>query len=473
MSANEKPQAMPLGWAVFCLVFLLGSMICSVVWINIPIHINLLASISVTLAVAWHNGKSWDELSDALEYGGKICIIPTIIMMMVGVLIAAWIACGTVPMIIYWGLKLINPSIFLVTAAVICAVVSIATGSSWSTAGTVGVALVGIGAGLGINPGMTAGAIISGAYLGDKMSPMSDTTNLAAAVSEGDLFDHIRSMMYTTCPSFVIALVIYGVLGMQFSVHGVDSELVSATLKAIEENFVMSPLLLIPPVIVIGMAIKKYPSIPTLLIATLVAALLAYFIQDRSFGEIVKTLDSGYRVSSGLPQFDTLVNRGGLQSMLWTAALGILGMLYGAIMEKTGLLTGLLERIKPIISSVGGLITTVIMTNIILLAATASQTLAIVVGGRVFVSEFKKKHLLPQVLSRTLEDSGTIVSPLIPWSLCGVYMSGTLGVPALDFVPYAFFCWICPMIAIVYGFTGKFVWKTGEIPSKCTYYDER
>ena len=260
-------------------------------------------------------------------------------------------------------------------------------------------------------------------------------------------------MMYTTCPSFVIALVIYGVLGMQFSVHGVDSELVSATLKAIEENFVMSPLLLIPPVIVIGMAIKKYPSIPTLLIATLVAALLAYFIQDRSFGEIVKTLDSGYRVSSGLPQFDTLVNRGGLQSMLWTAALGILGMLYGAIMEKTGLLTGLLERIKPIISSVGGLITTVIMTNIILLAATASQTLAIVVGGRVFVSEFKKKHLLPQVLSRTLEDSGTIVSPLIPWSLCGVYMSGTLGVPALDFVPYAFFCWICPMIAIVYGFT--------------------
>ena len=473
MSANEKPQAMPLGWAVFCLVFLLGSMICSVVWINIPIHINLLASISVTLAVAWHNGKSWDELSDALEYGGKICIIPTIIMMMVGVLIAAWIACGTVPMIIYWGLKLINPSIFLVTAAVICAVVSIATGSSWSTAGTVGVALVGIGAGLGINPGMTAGAIISGAYLGDKMSPMSDTTNLAAAVSEGDLFDHIRSMMYTTCPSFVIALVIYGVLGMQFSVHGVDSELVAATLKAIEENFVMSPLLLIPPVIVIGMAIKKYPSIPTLLIATLVAALLAYFIQDRSFSEIVKTLDSGYRVSSGLPQFDTLVNRGGLQSMLWTAALGILGMLYGAIMEKTGLLTGLLERIKPIISSVGGLITTVIMTNIILLAATASQTLAIVVGGRVFVSEFKKKHLLPQVLSRTLEDSGTIVSPLIPWSLCGVYMSGTLGVPALDFVPYAFFCWICPMIAIVYGFTGKFVWKTGEIPSKYTYDDER
>ena len=429
---------MPLGWAVFCLVFLLGSMTCSVVWINIPIHVNLLTSISVTLAVAWYNGKTWDELSEALEYGGKICIIPTIIMMMVGVLIAAWIACGTVPMIIYWGLKLINPSIFLVTAAVICAVVSIATGSSWSTAGTVGVALVGIGAGLGVNPGMTAGAIISGAYLGDKMSPMSDTTNLAAAVSEGDLFDHIRSMMYTTCPSFIIALVIYGVLGMQFSVHGVNSELVEATMKAIEEHFVMSPLLMIPPVIVIGMAIKKYPSIPTLLIATLAAAILAFTVQGCTFGEIVKMLDSGFSISSGLPEFDKLMNRGGLQSMLWTAALGILGMLYGAIMERTGLLTGLLERIKPIISSVGGLITTVIFTNIILLASTASQTLAIVVGGRMFVSEFKKKHLLPQVLSRTLEDSGTIVSPLIPWSLCGVYMSGTLGVPALDFVPYAF-----------------------------------
>ncbi len=469
MSSKASPSTMPLGWAVFCLAFLLGSMTCSVLWVNIPIHVNLLASISVTLGVAWYNGKSWEELSEALEYGGKICIIPTIIMMMVGVLIAAWIACGTVPMIIYWGLKLINPSLFLLTAAVICALVSVATGSSWSTAGTVGVALIGIGAGLGINPGMTAGAIISGAYLGDKMSPMSDTTNLAAAVSEGDLFDHIRSMMYTTCPSFLIALVIYGLLGLRFSVHGVNSEFVTAVMQAIEDNFVMSPLLLIPPAIVIAMAIKKFPSIPTLLIAALAAAILAFTVQGRSFGEIVKMLDSGFQISSGLPEFDALMNRGGLQSMLWTAALGILGMLYGAIMEKTGLLTGLLERIKPIISSVGGLITTVILTNVILLASTASQTLAIVVGGRMFVSEFKKKHLLPQVLSRTLEDSGTIISPLIPWSLCGVYMAGTLGVPVTDFVPYAFFCWFCPILAIIYGFTGKFVWKTGEIPSKRTY----
>lgn len=470
---QKENKDMPFGWAVFCLGFLFVSMIGSVVFkMNIPTHINLLASISITLLVAWLNGKPWSELEQAIEYGGKICISPTVIMMLVGVLIASWIASGTVPTIIYWGLKLINPALFLVTASLLCAIVAIAIGSSWSTAGTVGVALMGIGMGLGINPAMTAGAILSGSYLGDKMSPMSDTTNLAPAVAEADLFDHIRSMMFTTGPAFVISLVIYGILGMQYNSGSVDNEIVTEILSAIQANFNMNLLVILPPVVVIVMAVKKCPSIPTLVVSAATASVIAIVIQGVGFAEILGILKNGFSIDTGLADFDRLVNRGGLGSMLDTAALGLLGMLYGAIMDKTGMLTTILSHMKKLTSSVGSLITIVILANIILLATTASQTLAIVVGGRMFISEFRKKHLLPQVLSRTLEDSGTIISPLIPWSLCGVYMSETLGVPTASYLPFAFFCWLCPIIAILYGFTGKFVWKTGEIKSQRTYEDE-
>lgn len=470
---QKENKDMPFGWAVFCLGFLFVSMIGSVVFkMNIPTHINLLASISITLLVAWLNGKPWAELEQAIEYGGKICISPTVIMMLVGVLIASWIASGTVPTIIYWGLKLINPSFFLVTASVLCAIVAIAIGSSWSTAGTVGVALMGIGMGLGINPAMTAGAILSGSYLGDKMSPMSDTTNLAPAVAEADLFDHIRSMMYTTEPAFVISLVIYAILGMRYNSGSVNNATVDAILNAIQSNFNMNPLVFLPPVVVIVMAVKKCPSIPTLVVSAVVASAIAVVIQGVGFAEILGILKNGFSIQTDFAEFDRLVNRGGLGSMLDTAALGLLGMLYGAIMDKTGMLTTILSHMKKLTNSVGSLITVVILANIILLATTASQTLAIVVGGRMFISEFRKKNLLPQVLSRTLEDSGTIISPLIPWSLCGVYMAETLGVSTISYLPFAFFCWLCPVIAIIYGFTGKFVWKTGEIKSQRTYADE-
>ncbi len=471
---NRNNAKMPFGWALFCIGFLFVSMVASLIWLDIPIHINLLISIGICLGVSWlNNGKDWKKLSNAIDYAGSIAMQPTIIMMLIGALIASWIACGTVPFIIYWGLKIISPSVFLVTACIICMIVSIASGSSWSTAGTVGVALMGIGAGLSIAPAMTAGAVISGSYFGDKMSPMSDTTNLAPAVAEADLFDHIRAMIYTAGPSMVITLVIYAVLGIKHGASGVNSELIDQTLTAIRDNFVIGGfngiLVLIPAVVVIVMAIKKCPSIPTLMLSTLAACIIAILFQHVSFTGMVNILNDGFSIDSGFADFDRLMNRGGLQNMLWTASLGMLGMLYGAIMEKTGLLESFLEKMKAFTKSLGGLVTTVVLTNIILLAATASQTLAIVVGGRMYITEFKKKDLLPQTLSRTLEDSGTIVSPLIPWSLCGVYMAGTLGVDAIQFVPYSFFCWICPLIAIVYGFTGKFFWKTGEKASQRTY----
>ncbi len=225
----------------------------------------------------------------------------------------------------------------------------------------------------------------------------------------------------------------------------------------------------LPAVVGIGMAVKRCPSIPTLLLATLVAVIIAVALQGHSLSSILNILDDGFSIDSGYAEFDRLMNRGGLQNMLWTAALGILGMLYGAVMEKTGLLEAFLEKMTFFTKTLVGLVSSVIFTCIILLAATASQTLAIVVGGRMYVTEFKKKDLLPQTLSRTLEDSGTIVSPLVPWSLCGVYMAATLGVDAISFIPFAFFCWICPLLSILYAATGKFFWKTGERSSQRTY----
>lgn len=467
---EKKELKMPFGAALFCILFLLVTMIASMLWLDIPIHIDLLMSIGVTLLVAYiFNGHQWKPLAEAIDYGGTICIQPTIIMMSIGCVVASWIACGTVPMIIYWGLKIINPSVFLVTACLITAIIAISIGSSWSAAGTIGVALMGIGLGLGINPAMTAGAVISGAYLGDKMSPMSDTTNLAPAVAEADLFDHIKSMMYTTGPAFLASLLIYTLLGLRYNAASVDSQMVDMMLTAIEENFYMGVILLLPAVVVIVMAILKCPSIPTLLVSSLVAVILAIVCQHQSLSGILNILDGGFSIDTALPEFNRLMNRGGLQSMLWTAALGMLGMLFGAIMEKTGLLDALLSKMSPFVKTTGGLVTTVIITCTVLLMATASQTLAIVVGGRMYIGEFKKKDLLPATLSRTLEDSGTIISPLVPWSLCGAYMAGTLGVSTMAYLPFAFFCWFCPILAIIYGYTGKFFWKTGEKPAQRTY----
>lgn len=458
-------------WAYFCLGFLLVIMVLSVAGvIDMPIHITLLTSMSVTIGVVWFaGGKTWKEIGGYINYGGELCIQPTIIMMIVGTLIGSWVASGTVPMIIYWGLKLIHPSIFLTAACLVCLITALASGSSWSAAGTVGVALMGVGAGLGINPAVTAGAIVSGAYFGDKMSPMSDTTNLAAAVSEADLFDHIKSMCYTSGPAIVISLTVYLVMGLRHNQGSVSSEQISAILTALDGTFNLNVFTLIPPVVVIVMAIKKYPAIPTLLMAVLSASLVAMIFQGQSLSSIGGILDTGFVSETGLADVDKLLTRGGLQGMLWTASLGMLGMLYGAILEKSGLLTVFLYSLRRFTKSLRGLVITTIAACYGLQAATASQTLTIVVGGRMLVDEYKKKDLLPQTLSRTLEDGGTLSSPLIPWSLCGVYMAGTLGVDTLQYVPYAIFCWACPLIAIFYASINKFFWKTGEHKTLRTY----
>ncbi|WP_082677240.1 Na+/H+ antiporter NhaC [Bacillus sp. FJAT-29937] len=463
---ERKLPSFRISIIIICLMIV--TMAVSVFIFDIPIHITLLLVITFSVLLLLLEGIKWQDIMSAIEDAGKLALPPLLILYVIGALIGTWIASGTVPMIIYWGLELIHPSIFLVTAVLVTSIVSVASGSSWSTAGTIGVALMGVGGVLGLNPAITAGAIISGSYVGDKMSPMSDTTNLAPAVAEADLFDHIKAMVTTALPGFLITLIIFLILGFN-QTSNVKLDSINNIMGSLDETFNLSIITLIPPLIVLLFAIKKVPSLITLITSAIVAALIAIFMQGQSIMTITTIMDSGYVANTGIKEVDSLLSRGGFQSMNWTSSLAMLGIILGTILEKTGVLEVLLSKLFRLTKTVGGLVSTTVLSVVGLNMITASQYTSIVIGGRMFITGYKKKNMLPQTLSRTLEDSGTITSPLVPWNTCGVFMAGTLGVSTMAYAPYAIFCWTVPIIAIIYGFTNKFQWKTGEIESKKVY----
>ncbi len=454
--------------AAIIVLYLIVSMSIAIFFLGEKLHVTMLSAFGVCLLVLTIEKCPWKKIEEAILYGGKLVIPTVLILYCIGCLMGSWIASGTVPMIIFWGLKVINPSIFLVTACFACIITSMATGSSWSTIGTVGVALMGVGMGLGINPAMTAGAIVSGAAFGDKMSPLSDTTNLAPAVAEADLFDHIKAMVYTAGPGIAIAMIAFLIMGIN-SKGNVNNETVKQILTSLDEKFNLNIITLIPPILVLVLAAKKKPAFPTLLISTAVAALIAIFLQGESLKSIASIMEGGFVSDTGFYDIDKLLSRGGLLNMNYTASLGVIVMVYGGVLEKLGVLEVCLDRIKILTKTVGSLVCTTVVSEILLNMITASQYMTIILGGRLFVPEYKKKDMLPQTLSRTLEDSGTVTSLIIPWNLCGAFAASTLGVGCLAFLPFAVFNWSVPLIAIAYGFAGKFQWKTGEIPSSKTY----
>lgn len=454
--------------AAIIVLYLIASMTIAIFFLGQRLHITMLSAFAVGLLVLTIEKCPWSKIEEAILYGGKLVIPTVLILYCIGALMGSWIASGTVPMIIYWGLKMINPGMFLVTACIACMITSMATGSSWSTIGTVGVALIGVGMGLGINPAMTAGAIVSGAAFGDKMSPMSDTTNIAPAVAEADLFDHIKAMLYTAGPGMIIALTVFFILGTK-AAGDVDNKVVNQIMASLNENFRLNFITLIPPILVFALAFKKIPAFPTLLISAGIAAIIAVVVQGQSLASIFGIMENGYVSDTGFYEIDRLLSRGGLMSMNYTASLGVIVMVFGGLLEKLGVLEVCLEKITFLTRTVGSLVCTTVIAEILLNLITASQYMTIILGGRLFVPEFKKKDLLPQTLSRTLEDSGTLTSLLVPWNLCGAFAAASLGVPVLSYLPYAVFNWIVPVIAVVYGFTGLFQWKTGEKPSRKTY----
>lgn len=426
----------------------------SIVLFDADAHIPLLLSAAVASIVALRLGYKWKEIEKSMLDTIRLSMQAIIILMIIGSIIGSWIAGGIVPTMIYYGLEILSPGYFLVAACLICCIVAIAAGNAWTAAGTIGVAVMGIGYGLGVPLPMVAGAVISGVYFGDKISPLSETTNLAPGIVGVELFEHIKHMLYTTIPALIISLILYTILGLKFSGQGSsigDVTLIQQTLKG---EFVISPFLLIPPLLIIVMLIYKIPAIPGLTIGSILGAICAVLVQGHSVGDTISALHYGFETVTNVEIVDELLNQGGIESMMSTVALILLAMSFGGILEKARILEAIVEQLLKMAKSTGSLITTTVVTCFSTNVIACDQYLSIVLPGRMYALEFKRRGLHPKNLSRTLEDAGTMTSPLIPWNTCGAFMFATLGVHAFDYAPYAFLVLLSPLVAIVYGYTG-------------------
>ncbi len=445
-----------------------------------PNQIALILSAMAAALLGWRNGYSWKELQSGIVHGISLATGAILILLMVGSLIGSWILAGTVPTMIHMGLSVLSPSWFYAAAVVICAIVALATGSSWTTAGTIGVALIGIATVQGLNLGMAAGAVVSGAYFGDKMSPLSDTTNLAPAMAGTDLFTHIRHMVWTTTPSIVIATLLFGGLGLWMG-GATDTSEVLAIQAQLASQFNISWIALLPAVVVIALVVRKVPAFPALLIGALTGCVFAVLFQRdavlRFVGEtdlpatlaLLKgawtSLFDGFTLESGNSALDELLSRGGMSSMLNTVWLIICAMTFGAVMETTQMLQRIAAAILGSVRGTGSLIAATLGTAIGMNIIASDQYIAIVLPGRMFRAEFRRRGLRAKNLSRALEDGGTLTSPLVPWNTCGAFMAGTLGVATLTYAPFAFFNLLNPLISLIYGFTGFTIEKLepGEV----------
>ncbi len=419
-----------------------------------PPHIPLILGSIVAALIGLRLGHPWHEIEVGIVEGIAVALKAILILLVVGILIGTWIAGGIVPVLIDYGLRLLSPTYFLLAACLICSVVSIATGSSWTTAGTVGVALIGIGEGLNVSLPMTAGAIISGAYFGDKMSPLSDSTNLSPAVAGADLFDHVQYMVYTAAPAFVIALVLYGVLGFSAQTGAIDGSQVAAIRAALGANFSLSPILLLPPLLVILAVALRIPALPALAGGALLGGLMALWIQGSSLEQVLNAAHYGFRAETGSALVDNLLTRGGLESMMSTVALVLCALTFGGVMERTELLRRLADAILSRAHSTGSLVTATLGSCIGTNIVAPDQYMSIVVPGRMYRETYEQRGLAPVNLSRALESGGTLSSPLVPWNTCGAFMSTTLMVSAAAYFPYAFVNLITPAIVVIVSFAG-------------------
>ncbi|AXT53847.1 Na+/H+ antiporter NhaC [Aquimarina sp. BL5] len=424
----------------------------------------LLLGAAVAAIVGFFNKVSYKQMMEEVARNVKSTTGALLILLMVGSLAGTWLISGIIPTMIYYGLQILNPTIFLAACVIICAIISIATGSSWTTSATVGIALIGIGDTLGISLGMTAGAVISGAYFGDKMSPLSDTTNLAPAMAGGELFSHIKYMTYTTVPTIVITLIIFIIIGFTLNTSGTPE--ISEQLAAIKSAFTISPWLFIVPMIVIGLIIKKTPPLIALLAGTLLGAVAAIIAQpdivmniagsetldfNSAYKGVMKAMTVDTAVETSSKELNDLFTAGGMSGMLGTIWLIVCAMVFGGVMDAIGALARISKALLSLFDTVFGLFASTVASCLALNVTASDQYLAIVVPGRMYAKAFKDKGLAPENLSRTLEDSGTVTSVLVPWNTCGAYQSGVLGVPVVDYFFFAIFNWLSPFMTLLFA----------------------
>ena len=395
----------------------------------------------------------WQDMERGIVDSIHKAMPAILIMLCVGILIGAWISAGTIPMIIFFGLKLISPKFFLVTACFVCSLTSIATGTSWGTIGTLGVAFMGIAIALGIPVGPAAGAIVAGAFFGDKMSPFSDVTNLAPVAAGSNLFDHIKHMAWSATPAWLIGLFIYFLIGLGYEAKSVESPDIILITQTLKTNFNFNILLLLPMVIVFYFAATKKPTIPGMLLSSFVAGILAVIFQKASIPDIASAMNTGYSSNTGVEAVDNLISRGGMMSMMETLLVAFTAFCFGGIMQKTGLLSVILERVMKFAKKVWSIVLTTIASSIVTALVTGSSYLSMILPGELLAPIYKKNNLAAKNLSRIIEESGAIIVPLIPWSMAGVYITATLGVPTFAYAPWAIMNYAAVIILAVFGFT--------------------
>ena len=450
INKNEKEvRKANFSEALFTFASLTIIMFISIIKYEESPHIPMLIGVLIASLVALKIGYTWKFIENSMIKGISQAMQSIIILAIIGVLIGIWILAGVVPTMIYYGLMILKPSIFLVATVIITSITSLAIGTSWGTAGTMGIALMGIASGLGIPAPVTAGAVLSGAYFGDKMSPLSDTTNLAPAMAGTDVFTHIKSMAKPTLIAYGLTLLIFGFLSAKYRGASADLSNVNIIANGLKETFTISPVLLLAPLVVIISIAKKLPAVPGIALGIIIAAILGPIYQGINFGDILSAGLNGYVSNTGLEAVDQLLTTGGLNNMMSSISLTIIAMMFGGIAEETGILEAIVKKFLHRVQSVVGLVISTILTCIFTNASMPEQYISIVVPGRMFKNEYKERNLDPTLLSSTLESGGTVTSAMIPWNTCGTYMSTVLGVSTVHYLPFLFFNLLMPLVQVI------------------------
>lgn len=472
---KSREPRMPKVWeALITLVLLVAVLAVGIVIYGADVHVPMFVGVCVAAIMALYLGHKWEDIEKMMMDGIYKALQSICILIIVGILIGVWINAGVVPTMIYYGLQLMHPTIFFIATLLICSITSLATGTSWGTMGTMGVALMGIGFGLGMNPGMTAGAILSGAYFGDKMSPLSDTTNLAPAMAGTDVMSHVKAMMLPTAITYVICIIFFGVLGVT-QYHGGDADMSRVTEFANALNvaqggvFHVNPILLLPPVVVIVAVAMKMPAIPGITLGIFVGAIVGLIFQPGQcdpgtlfkYGmngfEFPEEVDAMLQASLSAETYETmneLLESGGILGMMNSVAMTIIAMMFGGIMEGTHQLEVIVNQLKKLAKGPAALVTLTEVTCVLSNMTMPEQYISIVVPGRMYAEEYRKMGLHPSVLSSALEGAGTVTSALVPWNTCGVYIRDTLSITVPEYAPFAMFNWLMPVINAACAWVG-------------------
>jgi NhaC family Na+:H+ antiporter len=457
-----------LGQSLFPIVFMILGLSIGYGYFGFRTEPILITSAFVAGVIALKLGYKWEDMQGAIIEKISKAMPATLVLWSVGFLIGSWMFSGTVPMIIYYGIQIVNPKFLLVSAFIITALVSTVTGTSWGAAGTIGVAIMGIAGGLGVSLPATAGAVVSGAYFGDKISPLSDTTNLAPIAAGSELYEHIKHMLYTTVPAAIISIIVYLFVGLNSSGQTTTTETVTTMLSQLDSMFKWNPVLVLPVFLIIFGSVKKWPAIPTMLGTSLISVILGCFVQGFTLKNGLTALISGFNVNMTgteteiIWEVTRLINRGGVVSVTGTTVLIFCAMGFAGIVSVTGMLDTVLNSIMQRVRSNSGVILSTIFSCFTMAFVTGSSYLSILIPGELFKDMYVKRGLHPKNLSRTLEDSGTVLVPLVPWSAAGAYMTATLGVPTFQYLPWAVLNYMGIVVAIVLAVTGFGVTKLNE-----------